>query len=208
MRCAICNSAFTQSGLGRPRKYCEMCSPKQPFVYVSKPKVERQCSECGTRFASAYKQSTCGEECRAKRATRLVREYWYEKRGAHVDRQHAKCLNPKCGQLFQKGLRRKFCSNKCKTQYRDTNRPGKSVTTRIRKFGTARVEDFKRIEIFQRDKWMCQLCGKRAPKRLMGTDSLFAPTIDHKVALSKGGDHTRQNVQCAHLICNIRKGDR
>jgi 5-methylcytosine-specific restriction endonuclease McrA len=32
------------------------------------------------------------------------------------------------------------------------------------------------------------------------------PTIDHIVPLSVGGTDTRDNVQIAHLFCNLSKG--
>jgi 5-methylcytosine-specific restriction endonuclease McrA len=36
----------------------------------------------------------------------------------------------------------------------------------------------------------------------------LAPTIDHIVPVSKGGDDTRANVQLAHFRCNSVKGNR
>jgi hypothetical protein len=33
-----------------------------------------------------------------------------------------------------------------------------------------------------------------------------SPSIDHILPLSKGGTHTQDNLQWAHLTCNIRKG--
>ena len=36
----------------------------------------------------------------------------------------------------------------------------------------------------------------------------MSATLDHVIPLAKGGAHARANVRCAHLICNLRKGDR
>lgn len=33
-------------------------------------------------------------------------------------------------------------------------------------------------------------------------------SLDHIIALARGGTHTYENVQTSHLICNIRKGAR
>jgi 5-methylcytosine-specific restriction endonuclease McrA len=35
-----------------------------------------------------------------------------------------------------------------------------------------------------------------------------APTIDHIIPLSAGGDDTKANVRLAHFLCNSRRGNR
>lgn len=59
--------------------------------------------------------------------------------------------------------------------------------------------------IADRDRRTCQLCGKRVAM----TESVphpKAPTVDHVLPLSEGGDDTRANVQLAHFLCNATKG--
>jgi 5-methylcytosine-specific restriction endonuclease McrA len=72
------------------------------------------------------------------------------------------------------------------------------------------VESSTRAEIGRRDDWICGICGDRsrpvdpsasAPRAL-------APSLDHIRPLSAGGSHTRDNVQIAHLWCNIARGSR
>lgn len=67
------------------------------------------------------------------------------------------------------------------------------------------AEHIKPIEVFKRDRWVCQLCKRATPRALLGTASKRKPTVDHIVPLSKGGCHTFQNVQCACAECNGRK---
>lgn len=57
-----------------------------------------------------------------------------------------------------------------------------------------------RRNIFARDKNRCQYCGKRSP-----TSEL---SIDHVVPRSQGGRTTWDNVVCACVKCNVRKGGR
>jgi 5-methylcytosine-specific restriction endonuclease McrA len=64
------------------------------------------------------------------------------------------------------------------------------------------------IDVFDRDKWRCQLCGIATPKKLKGTLKPNAPELDHIVPLSKGGPHTLKNVQCCCRSCNIKKSDK
>jgi 5-methylcytosine-specific restriction endonuclease McrA len=55
-----------------------------------------------------------------------------------------------------------------------------------------------RREIFRRDNYTCQYCGKKT------TDL----TIDHVIPRSLGGLHTWDNVVAACPVCNHRKGGR
>jgi 5-methylcytosine-specific restriction endonuclease McrA len=58
--------------------------------------------------------------------------------------------------------------------------------------------------IFERDGWMCQICGRRINKRLRYPNPLCA-SIDHIIPLSKGGNDNPINVQASHLRCNLGK---
>lgn len=76
------------------------------------------------------------------------------------------------------------------------------------------MEDVQRQVLFERDVGLCQICqdpinnkeeifnwisclSKMEPQR---------PSEDHIVPLSKGGQHSYENVQLTHLECNLKKG--
>lgn len=69
---------------------------------------------------------------------------------------------------------------------------------------------YSRHGIFTRDRWVCQLCGKRV-KRSAAVPDPKAPVIDHIVPLAAGpevgGVDAPWNVQCAHFLCNSIKRD-
>lgn len=71
----------------------------------------------------------------------------------------------------------------------------------------ATAEPFTYVEVFDRDGWMCGLCDEPVDRELKHPDPMCA-SLDHVVPLSIGGHHVLSNVQCAHLVCNIRKGAR
>lgn len=75
---------------------------------------------------------------------------------------------------------------------------------RVRMLNAAIVEVFSDKEIFERDGWFCQLCLKKVNKRLKHPHPM-SPSIDHVIPVSRGGNHSRQNVVLAHLRCNLRK---
>jgi hypothetical protein len=76
------------------------------------------------------------------------------------------------------------------------------------------IESFDIYEIGERDNWLCGICCDAShpvdPTRKR-PDPL-APSIDHITPVSRGGDHTRGNVQISHWFCNQEKnmyeGDR
>lgn len=57
-----------------------------------------------------------------------------------------------------------------------------------------------RRNLFARDSNRCQYCGKR-----YATCEL---SLDHVVPRSKGGQNTWENIVCACVRCNVRKGGR
>jgi 5-methylcytosine-specific restriction endonuclease McrA len=59
---------------------------------------------------------------------------------------------------------------------------------------------FNRRNIFARDGNRCQYCGKR-----FSTTEL---SLDHILPRSRGGQATWENIVCACLKCNVRKGGR
>jgi HNH endonuclease len=73
---------------------------------------------------------------------------------------------------------------------------------------SATVERFDDIEILERDRWRCYICGANTPKYLRGSYEPNAPEVDHVVAIANGGAHARWNVRCACRACNGAKGAR
>jgi len=59
---------------------------------------------------------------------------------------------------------------------------------------------FNRRNIFARDRNCCQYCGKRYP-----TSEL---SLDHIIPRSMGGKSVWENIVCACVECNVKKGGR
>lgn len=69
------------------------------------------------------------------------------------------------------------------------------------------AERFDVLAIFDRDGWACGICELPVDPELRHPDRMSA-SLDHVQPLSLGGTHTRDNVRCSHLTCNIRRGNR
>jgi len=67
----------------------------------------------------------------------------------------------------------------------------------------------QREALYERDGWVCQLCGGPVDKTAPYNHAL-APTLDHITPQSwgQGPDHSPGNLQTAHRGCNARKGNR
>ena len=65
-------------------------------------------------------------------------------------------------------------------------------------------EPYTDTYIFERDGWICQLCGQKINKRLKWPNPR-SKSIDHIIPYSKGGDDAPINVQATHLRCNLSK---
>lgn len=57
-----------------------------------------------------------------------------------------------------------------------------------------------RQTVLARDEHRCQYCGRRMPNSQL--------SMDHVIPRSRGGQTTWENVVCACLACNVKKGGR
>ncbi|EMI44472.1 HNH endonuclease [Rhodopirellula sp. SWK7] len=64
----------------------------------------------------------------------------------------------------------------------------------------AQTVRFNRRNLFARDEYRCQYCGKVEPVNKL--------SLDHVVPRSHGGATTWENIVCSCLRCNSRKGGR
>jgi 5-methylcytosine-specific restriction endonuclease McrA len=104
-------------------------------------------------------------------------------------------------------LRRDYCNTRCRLSAKYAATEGSTHRRRAKRYGVA-YEYIDKRRIFERDGWVCQLCGCDTPEHLQGTTDPQAPQLDHKRPISKGGPHLKTNVQCACRRCNTSKGDK
>lgn len=68
--------------------------------------------------------------------------------------------------------------------------------------GCINVEVIYVGKLYERDQGICQICRQEAS---WFAEPLYRPSVDHIIPLSKGGTHTWDNIQLAHVLCNTRK---
>lgn len=210
--CAGCGGAvaiFVSSG--RPHKYCsERCSTRtQQQTRRLAHIATLSCANCGGSITGRAKKY-CSDSCRRARDLAVHK-------AKYIPRPRTVRASPVydiecawCGNTFRTGRKgRVVCSRSCSASLGNTMRfRGEDIShghrARALHYG-ARYEPVNPLHVFDRDNWLCALCGDPVDPALKWPNP-FSASMDHTVPLSKGGDHLLANLRCTHLRCNIRKG--
>ena len=207
--CAQCGDDFTQSTPGKLSLYCSKeCGGRASYLrrkaagtLPTRPSqregVRLPCGECGTQFDA--KRPTVDRFCSKPCARRYYRKN--ETRPCAVDG---------CSRTLRaKG----FCNRHYIARFNvgdpEKRRAGLRRSTQRRRalLRDPNAERIDRDEVGARDGWRCGLCSRLVDNSLPHPDPQSA-SLDHIEPLSLGGLHTMTNVQIAHLVCNLAKGNR
>lgn len=205
--CKYCQSEFIDESKFNKKTYCsEEC---HKMWMLENPRHTKICPECNVEFKTNWKeQKHCSDKCSFKF---LSKHNSKDGIGNNVI-----CIS--CGKEYKKSAHHagKFCSRKCFVKFTGikeveeykykSNLTDASSIRRAKRYGV-KYENIDPLEIFNRDNWICGICGEKIDKKLNYPDNMSA-TLDHIIPLSKGGTHTKDNVQACHGICNYRKGNR
>jgi hypothetical protein len=177
-------------GANLNKKYC---SPKCRSDGALKNQ-KRKCIICGNEFTSTLsRKRCCSSECGSKLHGETLKE---------TERITATCAD--CGNNYEThklfGRNNKFvfrCPDCRLVHERDRVRKRRMMLLQYKE----KVNDF---EIFERDHWICRICGDPVDQDRRWPDPLSA-SIDHIKPVHYGGLHISSNLQLAHHICNNRK---
>lgn len=182
--------------------------------------VEQVCIVCSSRFSysppvhhQGRLRRFCSDKCKAVRAREQKFSYRTPEHDAVYLAKGRGVSCEQCGKTYRlaRGGSR-FCSMACYADSIRTHpspraaRAAEASRRRARK-RTTQIERFTKVEIYERDGWVCQICDEPIDRTVEPPHHMSA-SLDHRIALANGGAHTRENVQCAHWICNSRKGAR
>lgn len=155
----------------------------------------RQCRHCGEDTEPSRHAVTQCSRCRK-------------------DSRGRECAEPDCDRPVRA---RNLCSMHYKREARadgriapepwSDRRRNNYHARRALRAGSSSGEPFANSDVFERDGWVCGLCDEPVSRDAVYPDPLSA-SLDHVVPLSLGGAHSLENVQLAHLSCNVRKGAR
>ena len=193
-KCIVCGKLFYNRN--HKSKYCSLnCSNKW---INNNPRHTLICKHCGGEFKSNYhNQKFCSTICANENRSTFPLVL-------------CKC----CGKQFraQHSHANKFCSRECFYKQTGVKHWDKVVKlndiTHIKKAKrlNLKYEKIDMLDIFERDKWICKICNEPVDKYLPYPNPMSA-SLDHIIPMSKGGHHTIDNVQLAHLECNKKKSN-
>jgi 5-methylcytosine-specific restriction endonuclease McrA len=209
-RCVDCYSYWRRHGSDRPDllldraavklfgqrvcRYCNRTLSPDAFHRNKRDGLQSRCREChATRMASIRETRSlaaaqvrecaeCGAEFRTTSPQKITCS--------------SSCRRVRHSRALQEWSRLNPVLRSRSREKRKALERGASVSVRI-----------DRLAIFERDEWLCQLCGKPVDRALRHPHP-WSASIDHRVPLSKGGEHVPANVQLAHFGCNSGKRDR
>ena len=174
----------------------------------------KECAECGQLFvARNANQTLCSEGCEKARNRRRFSEHKHEI-GRDAGRlEHRTCRE--CGAEFDQVVfnqLKEFCSKRCARRNWERLNPETAAqmkakqqhVRRARKKGAV-AENINPRAVYERDGWKCGICGRKVNPRLRFPHPMSG-SLDHIQPLAAGGTHTWGDVQCAHFICNSKKG--
>ena len=154
------------------------------------------CKWCGLCFLRTGKSvaTCCCYECKYE----LYRENAKAKHRESIGYRECRM----CGWRFLIGDKSGnfLCSQACIDERNRQHRRNAKRRRRARLWNTV-VGNYKRKDVFIRDRWICHICGEPVERKEKAPHPK-APTIDHVIPLSKGGHDTWRNVRCACWTCN------
>jgi hypothetical protein len=184
-------------------KKCEHIINRSAQIVRKKKTI--QCDMCISINREENKIKKIEERTKKEEEKRKIKE---EKKIELIKRRTIKCLE--CGTSFFSTRNKKNCSAACAKKR--NNRFGEINKSKI--FKNGRVDrDISLNRLARKHKNICAICGTKVNFKdfTLRGDIFIAgesyPSIDHIKPKSKGGTHTWENVQLAHMRCNNIKRD-
>jgi 5-methylcytosine-specific restriction endonuclease McrA len=205
-QCKKCKSIKDESGFyyrkGAPdTSWCKECYRQWHLNGRAGGVITKSCEFCSKDFEcssrAGQRKRFCSRECKtdARREADKV-----ERRASKPERQCIHCTAAIGPEMRIDAI---FCSERCQTA---ANNLVKKINRRSALHGIPPLETrfIDRAFIITRDKGICQICGDPVDLAAEHPDPFYA-SIDHKVPMSRQGGHEIDNLQLAHLHCNISK---
>lgn len=211
--CVWCQKEFkaTKSSLGL---YCSYaCRGQHVSDKCNRAKAANGLQVKATKPLAMKFCSVCGVQSQRSRCSRTCELAYGRNRGVDVammlhrqDAKVIKCVECDADYCPLYGYSHAALCTPCASS---RQRASKSARRAIRKAAVrcVQVEPVDPHKVFDRDGWCCKICGVETPKAMRGSYEDNAPELDHIRPISKRGEHSYRNTQCACRKCNAVKSN-
>ncbi len=168
-------------------KTCTKCK-------VEKPEAEFHSDKTRTDGLFPHCRECNAVACRAYRARNLERLQQYDRDRYHDDPARKADTIARTKRYREADPEKRKPSDR---RYYEANKDRWLDYWHRRKARMANAEEIEKIDrgyIISRDRGICHLCGKQVPPDLI--------ELDHLVPISKGGNHTKDNLRVSCRHCN------
>lgn len=168
----------------RPPRPCAWCNEPLPQASPGQRKFHTECAKEWTSVTRT--QDDSGRQCTKPGCDRPLRA-----RGM-------------CSMHYKRWAR---AEGLVKPEPWDDRRKNNHHLRRARMTGNGPCELVTIDALMARDNNTCNVCDEHIDPTLEYPNPM-SKSIDHIIAVSRGGEHTMNNTAPSHLICNIRKNDK
>lgn len=154
---------------------------------------------CGGHYQQKYHGKTLSP-LKPKGQNKIPKEPNYCTKKGCLDIVHAKQL---CRSHYREQTRDRENELQRKRSHKRVITEARREQKRRRKAlcrGASTVEVFTKQQVWDEEFGICGICGTTA--------DMNDWHLDHIIPLSRGGQHTRNNVQVSHPKCNLSKGNK
>jgi len=209
-KCSACGAESPKADFPRKSGKCRRCVNARVRAYQQKNKEKGVERVRAWRMKNLERRRQQARECaRRRRADPEIGKRLNEERKEYSKSERAKELRKARvpTDAHKEYMRSYLKAYTPQWRHRNPDKEREIQRRRRARIRTTAVEAFHELEIYRRDRGICQLCNSADPIDLR-LPHLHPKgfTLDHIISLAEGGSHTRANVQAAHRICNSRKG--
>jgi 5-methylcytosine-specific restriction endonuclease McrA len=224
--CKECHTEYKRKEY--KNKFNDMYGEDYEIITFTNDKVIIRCKKCGINIEKITKRIwqskliclKCEEEKKLykelilndvkdkrKRINNLIKRL--DKYKTYADNHIRKCSG--CGKeyIYKKNI--KYCSRECSNKIHWYN--NKLKRERHIKSNGIIDKDITLKKLYQKEKGICYLCGGKCDfNDFEVVNNVFKvgktyPSIEHVIPISKGGNHSWNNIKLAHISCNSKKKD-
>lgn len=216
---------------------CKRCGQPTPPAKHSGPRPAYCTTECRQQATREASRSRARDTRAAKRTARAPRPCDWCTKPLPQDAPGMRRFHPDCAKAWSKATRKADNHNRqcahdgcdrptrargmCSMHYKqwaraeglvkpepwDDRRKNNHHLRRARMIGNGPYELVTIDALMARDNNTCNVCDEHIDPTLEYPNPM-SKSIDHIIAVSRGGEHTMNNTAPSHLICNVRKNDK